>query len=1037
MFPLFIHRFLRSGFLFTKGLLWLGFLVSAIQAQSFTHPGIPLTIADLDALKANLTKEPWASGYAALLSDSHSQLTYTMQGPYASVSRNPHVRRNEWMNDMQAAWNLSRLWYFTGNTAYAQKARDILVGWASGTGAVDPTTGQGAAMIEFIGNESNLDLGDYAYRYGGAASILRGTWPGWAASDTTAVKSLFANVYWPGAFTNGDALGPANKGMLTLAAGAAIAVFNDDQTKFDTVLRLYRTGGECALLNTLSSGEIGETGRDQGHAYGQWFSMAFLAEVFWKQGVDVYSEMDNRLLAIGEYHARFNLGLPTPFVSMGTTDWLYLTNTTAVWPNGGSGYNLLHGAYVVRKGLRSPYIEQFRAGRVVDMDNFVFFKTADSSTATPPAPFVYPAHSRINAGLNDVNIGSPSPTGASAYSEGQWTLTSTGTNMQTHGNDNVGFTYKQVTGDFTMMAKVESVTAAGSGTARAGLMFRNSLSASASQRAWVAVTTDAHVQSYLHGWTNVRGGSNWEYRDQTLPQSVYWVKIERIGNRVNTYSSLDGASWACSAAGEFNNLGAVNYVGLCATSANTILSNVSVTGGNGAAPVAVPIAPVAILGSPGDARVPLRWFESFGATGYTIKRSAVSGGPYTLIATLSGTSYVDTSVANGYTYYYVIVASNALGAGVSSPEESVILPAPQVELLQKLTGTIIGSTTTSWNNDPATRKEAALDGLASTAFDAPTASGHWVGLDLGSPQVVAQVRYIPRNGNASRMVGGLFQASNSASFSSGVVTLYTVPSAPIYNLYTQANVTGAVTYRYVRYLSPTNGFCNVAEIEFYKAIPPAAPTGVIASPVSATQIALGWAASSGATSYKVMRATASGGPFTTIAAGVSVTSYLDTGLSAVSTYYYRVSAVGDVGEGAASVVTFAITHSLAEDWRLAYFDTTVAGGDAADLADPDGDGMVNLLEYALGTSPVVGDSVVRPVLGRDEAGHLIFSFNRIADPGLVYEVQATADLVVSPWPEIIWASTGANNVTGPVVVTDTVALSGIARRFLRLSVTAP
>ena len=33
---------------------------------------------------------------------------------------------------MIAVWNLSRMWYFTGDTAYAQKAHDILLAWFNG-----------------------------------------------------------------------------------------------------------------------------------------------------------------------------------------------------------------------------------------------------------------------------------------------------------------------------------------------------------------------------------------------------------------------------------------------------------------------------------------------------------------------------------------------------------------------------------------------------------------------------------------------------------------------------------------------------------------------------------------------------------------------------------------------------------------------------------------------------------------------------------------------------------------------------------------
>jgi hypothetical protein len=96
--------------------------------------------------------------------------------------------------------------------------------------------------------------------------------------------------------------------------------------------------------------------------------------------------------------------------------------------------------------------------------------------------------------------------------------------------------------------------------------------------------------------------------------------------------------------------------------------------------------------------------------------------------------------------------------------------------------------------------------------------------------------------------------------------------------------------------------------------PPAAPAGLSATAASSSQINLGWTASSGATSYNVKRATVSGGPYTTIATGVTSTSYNDTGLAPSTAYYYVVSAVNSVGEGANS--TEATATTLTPDFTI-------------------------------------------------------------------------------------------------------------------------
>ena len=81
---------------------------------------------------------------------------------------------------------------------------------------------------------------------------------------------------------------------------------------------------------------------------------------------------------------------------------------------------------------------------------------------------------------------------------------------------------------------------------------------------------------------------------------------------------------------------------------------------------------------------------------------------------------------------------------------------------------------------------------------------------------------------------------------------------------------------------------------------PAVPTGVSAKFVSGLTTNLSWTAAANATSYNVKRATVSGGPYTTIAAGVLGTSYTDSGLTAGTSYYYVVSAVNPGHESASS-----------------------------------------------------------------------------------------------------------------------------------------
>ena len=91
-----------------------------------------------------------------------------------------------------------------------------------------------------------------------------------------------------------------------------------------------------------------------------------------------------------------------------------------------------------------------------------------------------------------------------------------------------------------------------------------------------------------------------------------------------------------------------------------------------------PNAPSGLEAIAGNSQVTLSWVASDGTTSYYVKRSSVSGGPYTRIATPASTSYTDTSVTNDTTYYYVVSAVNAIGESPNSTPVRVTpaLPPP-------------------------------------------------------------------------------------------------------------------------------------------------------------------------------------------------------------------------------------------------------------------------------------------------------------------------------------------------------------------------
>jgi hypothetical protein len=89
-----------------------------------------------------------------------------------------------------------------------------------------------------------------------------------------------------------------------------------------------------------------------------------------------------------------------------------------------------------------------------------------------------------------------------------------------------------------------------------------------------------------------------------------------------------------------------------------------------------PSAPRSLTARAGDARISLAWTAPSSAgsspiTGYRIYRGGSAGGPKTLLTSVGAiTSYTDTEVSNGTTYYYQVSAVSAAGEGDRSSEAS-------------------------------------------------------------------------------------------------------------------------------------------------------------------------------------------------------------------------------------------------------------------------------------------------------------------------------------------------------------------------------
>jgi fibronectin type 3 domain-containing protein len=88
------------------------------------------------------------------------------------------------------------------------------------------------------------------------------------------------------------------------------------------------------------------------------------------------------------------------------------------------------------------------------------------------------------------------------------------------------------------------------------------------------------------------------------------------------------------------------------------------------APAQPPLAPTGLTATAGNAQVSLTWNASSGATSYHVKRSTTNGSGYAQVATPTTTSFADSGLTNGTTYYYVVTAVNSAGESSNSNQAS-------------------------------------------------------------------------------------------------------------------------------------------------------------------------------------------------------------------------------------------------------------------------------------------------------------------------------------------------------------------------------
>ena len=137
----------------------------------------------------------------------------------------------------------------------------------------------------------------------------------------------------------------------------------------------------------------------------------------------------------------------------------------------------------------------------------------------------------------------------------------------------------------------------------------------------------------------------------------------------------------------------------------------------------------------------------------------------------------------------------------------------------KLSGTVIGSRysvdyTSGSQSTTVNVKNNVFDGNFDTYFASYDRSGSWVGLDLGSKHVITKIGYSPRITQSHRVELAMIEGANNPDFSDALPIHMIKQSAPERQM-TYEQTSCSRGFRYVRYVSPNDVRCNLAELEFY------------------------------------------------------------------------------------------------------------------------------------------------------------------------------------------------------------------------------
>ena len=279
------------------------------------------------------------------------------------------------------------------------------------------------------------------------------------------------------------------------------------------------------------------------------------------------------------------------------------------------------------------------------------------------------------------------------------------------------------------------------------------------------------------------------------------------------------------------------HVYTIADGAMQTVENGAVENGTLTVKVAAQPVPEVVFGhSAASGKPMLKWNTVTGATSYNIYRAESATGTYTRINTTTATSYTNTGVRDGVTYYYKVTAVNGVGESAYS---NVVSGQSK-------------STAPVTTTPEVTMGHSAVSGKPMLTWKAVT-------------------------GAAS------YRVSRAVS-KAGTFSILTTTSALSYT--NTGAVLGTTYYYKVEALNAAGKVLGISAVVEGKV----APVVAVGYSTVSGKPRLTWKAVSGATEYRVYRSATKNSGYTLINKTTALT-YVNTGAKANTTYYYKVVAV--------------------------------------------------------------------------------------------------------------------------------------------------